>query len=141
MVNWSDFDSHITENFTVGEFCNHDRRRIILTPELQKNAIKIITELQKIRDEFGAGITITSGYRPPLVNREVGGARNSQHLYAIAVDVKPSDGSSVYQFQSWLDQHWYGALGYGAKKGFVHLDCRNGKGWKTGGTKGVRWNY
>ena len=47
----------------------------------------------------------------------------------------------LIQFQSWLDQFWFGALGYGAKKGFVHLDQRNGKGWRTGGQKCVRWNY
>ncbi|MGV2389627.1 MAG UNVERIFIED_CONTAM: hypothetical protein LVR29_19395 [Microcystis novacekii LVE1205-3] len=39
----------------------------------------------------------------------------------------------MVKFQSWLDQRWFGALGYGAGRGFVHLDARNGKGWKTGG--------
>jgi hypothetical protein len=36
-------------------------------------------------------------------------------------------------FNRGSDQRWFGALGYGAGRGFVHLDARNGKGWKTGG--------
>jgi hypothetical protein len=47
----------------------------------------------------------------------------------------------IYAFQNWVGERWYGALGWGAKKGFVHLDNRNGKGWMSGGEKGVRWDY
>jgi len=32
-------------------------------------------------------------------------------------------------------------LGYGARRGFVHVDMRNGSGWRSGGEKGPRWNY
>lgn len=37
------------------------------------------TVLEPIRERFGAAL-ILSGYRPPLVNREVGGVPNSQHV-------------------------------------------------------------
>ena len=79
-------------------------------------------------------------FRSPAVNKAVGGSSGSQHLYGRAVDIKPAN-KDLIRFQSWLDQFWFGALGYGARKGFVHLDTRNGKGWKDSGKKGVRWNY
>ena len=83
---------------------------------------------------------VTSWYRPVAVNRAVGGAANSQHIFGCAADIKPVNGD-LLRFQGWLDQNWFGGLGYGAKKGFVHLDMRNGKGWQSKGQKGPRWNY
>jgi hypothetical protein len=66
---------------------------------------------------------------------------NSQHLHGRGVDIRPVNPASLARFQAWLDQHWSGALGYGVRRGFVHLDTRNGKGWSNGGEKGLRWNY
>ena len=63
------------------------------------------------------------------------------NLYGGAVDIRPVNPGSLGKFQAWLDQHWYGALGYGAFRGFVHLDMRNRKGWRSSGQKGPRWNY
>jgi putative chitinase len=109
---------------------------------VQSNILKIMQEVQKIRDDYGKPITITSGYRPEHINRAVNGVSGSRHISGEAVDICPSDPQAdINDFQNWLDQHWYGALGYGAAKGFVHIDCRNGLGWKTGGKKGDRWDY
>ena len=139
-VNWSDMSTHLTPHFTLGENLRNDPRRIPHDTALQNNILTIMRELEKIRNDYGKPIIITSGYRPEQINREKGGVSNSQHIRGTAVDICPADGD-VFEFQKWVDQHWYGALGWGAKKGFVHIDCRNGKGWKTGGEKGVRWNY
>ena len=139
-VNWSDMSTHLTPHFTLGENLRNDPRRIPHDTTLQNNILTIMRELEKIRTDYGKPIIITSGYRPEQINRAVGGVSNSQHIRGTAVDICPAHGD-VFEFQKWVDQHWYGALGWGAKKGFVHIDCRNGKGWKTGGEKGVRWNY
>ncbi|MGK7925205.1 MAG: D-Ala-D-Ala carboxypeptidase family metallohydrolase [Spirulina sp.] len=139
-INWKDDNAKVSKFFTVGEVTQRDVRRIPRDPKIIKNILDIAKELDKIREEWGGPLVVTSWNRPPKVNREIGGARNSQHLYGGAADIKPL-GKDVYDLQSWLDENWYGALGYGAKKGFVHLDIRNGKGWKSGGEKGVRWNY
>jgi len=139
-VDWSNMSFHLTTHFTLGENLQDDRRRIPHDTALQNNILKIMRELEKIRNDYGKPISITSGYRPKQINHEVGGGSNSQHILGLAVDIRPTEGD-IFEFQKWVDQHWYGALGWGAKKGFVHIDCRNGKGWKTGGKKDVRWPY
>ena len=48
--------------------------------------------LQVIRDEFGAPIRVTSGYRSPEHNKKVGGVKDSQHVQARAADLTPSSG-------------------------------------------------
>jgi uncharacterized protein YcbK (DUF882 family)/soluble lytic murein transglycosylase-like protein len=141
-VNWSDMSFNLTKNFVLGENLLNDIDRIPSDPTVQSNILKIMQEVQKIRDDYGKPITITSGYRPEHINRAVNGVSGSRHISGEAVDICPSDPQAdINDFQNWLDQHWYGALGYGAAKGFVHIDCRNGLGWKTGGKKGDRWDY
>lgn len=44
--------------------------------------------LQPLRDHFAHPITITSGYRSELVNKAVGGAKKSDHLYGKAADIQ-----------------------------------------------------
>lgn len=140
MTDWKDMSSLLTQHFTVGENLQNDRRRIPTDNVTKANILKVMNELEKIRNDYGHPIKITSGYRPPAINQAVGGASQSRHVQGDAVDIAPVSGD-LFHFQKYIDENWYGALGYGARKGFVHIDCRNGKGWKTGGSKGTRWDY
>jgi putative chitinase len=141
-IDWSNTNARVSEYFTVLEVTKGDARRI---PDRgsseEKNIIALARELDKVRKAFGHPIGITSWYRPPAINRAVGGVSNSQHINGCAADIYPLSGMDIDDFQTWLDSVWFGALGYGAKKGFVHLDIRNGRGYLSGGDKGVRWNY
>ncbi|MEM8781043.1 MAG: D-Ala-D-Ala carboxypeptidase family metallohydrolase [Cyanobacteria bacterium P01_G01_bin.49] len=139
-VNWSDFNAKVSQYFTVREVTNGDRRRIPTDNTIKQNIFTLAQELDKVREAWGSGIIVTSFYRPRLINAQVGGSSQSQHIFGRAADIKPAQGN-IYNFQKWLDTNWYGFLGYGAKRGFVHLDNRNVKGWKTGGSKGGRWSY
>jgi len=130
-IDWQDFNCKISKHFSVREVTNADRRRIPQRDDIRSNVLLLAKELDKIRDDWGSAIGVTSWYRPEPINRAVGGARNSQHITGRAADIYPVQGN-IFEFQKWLDGYWGKALGYGAKKGFVHLDLRPGK---------IRWNY
>ena len=44
--------------------------------------------LDPLREAWGAPIIVTSGYRCQRLNKAVGGASNSQHLYGQAADIR-----------------------------------------------------
>lgn len=140
VIDWNDMSCKISTYFTVGENLRYDVRRIPTSQAIRNNIIEMCNELDKVRVAYGSAIIITSGYRDPATNSRVGGVSNSMHLTGLAVDIKPAQGN-IYTFQKWIDERWYGRLGYGAKRGFVHLDMKNNKGYMSGGSKGTRWNY
>lgn len=139
-IDWNNFSCKVSDYFTVGEVCMNDKRRIPTDTKVKRNIIALAKELDKVRADFGQPITVTSWYRPEAINRAVGGVRNSTHIQGIAADIRPSKGD-VRAFQDWVRPRWFGALGLGAQKGFVHLDIRNGKGFQSGGRRGAIWNY
>lgn len=133
VVDWSNPNCKISKYFTVRDVTKNDPRRIPTDPQIQANILRLASELDKVREDWGSAIGVTSWNRPPAVNRACGGAKNSQHLTGSAADVYPLNGQ-LLKFQAWLDTTAWAdkALGYGARKGFVHLDLRAGK---------IRWNY
>lgn len=86
----------LTNNFSLAELIEAgSARRLGLdaqfnpSPEIKENLrLLAVNVLQPLRDHFGQAITITSGYRSPKVNKAVGGAKNSDHLYGYAADVQ-----------------------------------------------------
>ena len=135
---WSPFTTKVTEHITYGELTlNQEARRF--TKQYQcETALELCKFLEKARAAFGnKPLIITSGSRPEPINSQVGGARNSEHTYDTpskgAVDFY-IDGVSVYTLQDWCDKNWPYSVGYGAKKGFVHLGMRESKAR-------IRWDY
>lgn len=132
------FSTKLTPHVTLGEFALYQEARRFKTQYQVKTAIELAEFLEKCRAHFGGKpVIITSGYRPAAVNKAVGGASNSEHLFSGpdvgAVDFF-IDGVSVKAVQDWCDKEWQFSLGYGAARGFVHLGIRAGR-------PRVRWNY
>lgn len=53
--------------------------------------------LEPLREMLGEPITVNSGYRSPVVNKEIGGATNSQHVKGEAADIKCSDNAKLFR--------------------------------------------
>lgn len=56
--------------------------------DVRRNAEILAEHLEVIRLDLGKPLTVTSWYRCPKRNAEVGGARKSIHLSGLAVDIK-----------------------------------------------------
>jgi zinc D-Ala-D-Ala carboxypeptidase len=84
----------LSKNFTQKEFEDsdyatfHNINNTMGSGELHNARILCENVLQPIRDYYGLPVTITSGYRQPLLNKKVGGAETSQHQYGQAADIK-----------------------------------------------------
>jgi len=134
----SPFSTRLTPHITLGEFAlGQEARRFDEQYQLDM-AAELAAFLERVRVRFGGKpIIITSGYRPPAINRSVGGASQSEHLFPApgegAVDFYVKN-VSIYAVQLWCDVHWPYSLGYGADKGFVHLGIRKGR-------PRIRWDY
>lgn len=61
----------------------------IVTPDRLVTNIRLLCEriLEPLRAELGAPIVVLSGYRPPAINKAVGGSPRSEHIDARAADI------------------------------------------------------
>lgn len=78
--------------------------------------------LEAVRVAFGAPVIVTSAARCPDHNRAVGGARNSQHLYGRAADIKVK-GHDPEDVHNWIARR-YPEASLGLYRTFVHVDTR-----------------
>ena len=134
----SPFTHKVTPHITYGEFALNQEARRFDHQHQCDTALKLAQFLEKVRAQFGGRpVVITSGYRPAAINKLVGGASSSEHLYndigVGAVDFFV-DGADINAVQDWCDKAWPYSIGYGAPRGFVHLGIRQG------GPR-VRWDY
>lgn len=106
----------LSANFSRWEFRDH-RTGGIVGPDP-----KLLTVLEAMRHVTGdRPLQIVSGYRSPVTNHSVGGARNSQHLYGRAADVLPGR----FTVDQALDCGATG-VGYSSAGWVVHVDVRPG---------------
>lgn len=134
----SSFDERITPHIQLGELALWVEARRFDHQHQIDTARELCEFLERVRRNLGnLPIIITSGYRPPAVNRSVGGASASEHLYSSAGDGAVDfyvKGASINAVQSFCDRFWPYSVGYGAPRGFVHLG-RRADGQRR------RWDY
>ena len=88
---------------------------------------KLMNLLEEIREACGdRPITINSGYRTESYNKKVDGAKQSQHLYAAAADIKVS-GKSASEVYKLCDRLVGSRGGVGKYSTFTHVDVRGHK--------------
>jgi uncharacterized protein YcbK (DUF882 family) len=81
---------------------------------------RLLDGLEVVRANHGGPVRIVSGYRCPVHNRAIGGARSSRHLANSAADLEPG-------VLTVKDARTIGFVGIGACKGWaVHVDIRPG---------------
>lgn len=106
--------------------------RIPTTRNVVVNVLRIAETLQEIQQLFGdRPVFITSWYRTPKANAEIGGSSHSLHLTGGAVDFTISGISTAEAYRR-LDPWWGSRGGLAYSRTFVHIDNR---GYKA------RWTY
>ena len=109
----------LSRNFQLREFASKcGSHQVLIHPML-------LVGLQAIRDEYGAPIGITSGYRTPNHNKAVGGAPSSLHMAGMAADVTGDDIDSIASIASELGL----TVRIYPEKNFVHLDVGKPRNW------------
>lgn len=117
-------------HFTWGE-ATKGGARIPENESITQNIIRIANALEDVRSRFdNRSITITSWYRPPAINRAVGGARFSKHIEGHAADILIA-GLDPRTVTAELSKDWDG--GVGDSPVFTHLDLGARRRWDYGG--------
>lgn len=84
--------TNLSKNFTLDELTTSDTaERLGISNKPDSIALDSLEQLaqkvlQPIRDQFGV-VDINSGYRCPALNKAIGGASQSQHIFGEAADI------------------------------------------------------
>jgi zinc D-Ala-D-Ala carboxypeptidase len=85
---------NLTQNFTLSEMTKSEtalRFGMDNTPtssEIENLRVLCENVLQPVRNYYGMGVKVNSGYRHPLVNAKVGGSATSDHCKGFAADIE-----------------------------------------------------
>lgn len=114
-------DIKISRNFKLSEFESPDTHEV-------KIDSKLLSILQDIRDYFQKPVIVTSGYRTPEHNKEVGGVDNSYHTQGMAIDFWVA-GISVEKLIEVADYCGAEGIGEYIGKNFIHIDIGEKRRW------------
>jgi zinc D-Ala-D-Ala carboxypeptidase len=101
---------NLTKNFTLSEMTKSEtalRHQMANDPsESEIENLRVLCEnvLQKVRDYYGMGVKVNSGYRHPLVNAKVGGSTTSDHCKGMAADIE-IPGIPNAELAEWIAEH------------------------------------
>ena len=122
--------------FKLSEFINSaTAKRLNIdnmpTFEIVDNLNRLADYLDSIREKLGKPISVSSGYRCPVLNKAVGGVANSQHQKGLAADLVCADMESLEKvlretggFDQLIKEHRKGSTSF-----WFHVSVcnRNGK--------------
>lgn len=117
----------LSPHFDSAEFICHDGTDVPV--ELEPNLRRLVATADVIRRSADVPISVISGYRTPAYNARIGGAHDSTHMTAEALDGRPGLGLTILGLHAMiLTLHRRGQLpglgGLGLYPGWVHIDVR-----------------
>lgn len=112
-------------NFTPEEIACRGTGKVGIDPAA-------MDKLQALRTRLGAPLMLNSAYRSPEHNRNVGGARNSFHMRAMAFDVSMANHDPA-KFEIAARAVGFTGFGFYQRNNFMHIDIGPDREW------GVRW--
>ena len=115
----------MTKNFSIGEF--NCKCGCIMPDEVLYNVVKLVNQLQTIRDVIKTPIQINSAYRCRKHNKAIGGSVSSQHILGKAADIvvsgmTPDEVADTIEALILEDKMENGGLG--RYNTFTHFDIR-----------------
>lgn len=127
--------------FSINEFLRSDtalKKRIDNTPtswDIIENILNLALFLDEMREAWGSGIRVSSGFRCPQLNAAVGGVQGSAHQYGNAADISPVNGK-MNEFEAflkkWLKGRKFDQCIYETSKSsggrWIHLSLFSNKG-------------
>lgn len=129
----------LSNNFKVSEFACHGSGCCSTV----KIDTALVAYLQKIRDHFGAPVTIDSGYRCKAYNSLISNAASkSKHMDGMAADISVK-GVSPAEVAKYAESIGIKGIGlYEEKDGnFVHIDTRTSKAFWYGHAQAYRSTF
>lgn len=129
----------LSENFSLAEMLHSNTAVAQGIPNIADATtvenLRVLVErvLQPLRTQLGRPVRVTSGYRSTAVNRAVGGAAGSQHLFGEAADIQvagmtPFDVAETIRRSQPFDQLILSAQVRGdPARGFVHVSYRRNR--------------
>lgn len=117
--------THYTPNFSKREMAC--KCGCSVPAGVDKNLEKLAKALEELRALANSPLIITSGYRCPLHNSNVGGAKHSKHMQGIAADVwsKKLTPKELYDLAERTPE--FASSGIGLYSRWIHVDIREGR--------------
>lgn len=127
-----------TKNFKISELEYSDIAKKYkidntIPDEFEFNAKRLLKFLQDLREKWGSGIIIASGFRCEQLNKLIKGSKTSAHLTCNAVDLYPSNGK-FEEFKIFIIKYLEGKLWdqciieKSGKSQWIHLGLYNNSG-------------
>lgn len=127
-----------TKNFKISELEYSDiakkyKINNTIPDEFEFNAKRLLEFLQNLREKWGSGIIIESGFRCEQLNKLIKGSKTSAHLTCNAVDLYPSNGK-FEEFKIFIIKYLEGKLWdqciieKSGKSQWIHLGLYNNSG-------------
>lgn len=122
MISWKKGQyKKLSKYFSTKEFENKTDKVFYIEPLL-------LERLDKVREDFGGPLVVTSGYRSPEHNAKIGGSKSSQHCLGKAADIRPKHFTKENLDKLYLIcEKYFKAVGDGRHRGFIHVDIRDDK--------------